>query len=116
MAYQPLRIETDEGIVEFDKDNAELYQHVGEYACFDHVFLVYREEGESPTAEYLWRDDERYQEAVNHIQKWHYPQHLYLPTASEQDIAVWNWHHGIDYFNQQPSFPTHWLEDDPDGA
>lgn len=115
MSYEPLRIDTDEGELEFDRDNAELYHHLGEWAVYDHIFLVFSED-DPPTAEYIWHNDSRYQAAQAHIRRHYFPQHINLPRASAQDIAVFNWQFGVERMYEDNSFPQDWAEDEADGA
>lgn len=109
MEPEPLRIEAEDEILEFDRQHAFLYTFMGANACYDHVFVVYDgEDGHAPSAEYIWSDNPVFPEASEYLFDNDFPLCLNGIKPSKQDREVWRWQHGLEEFDQMESFPEHW--------
>lgn len=109
-----LSFEEEGKVFLFDKSQAYLFVYSGELACYNHVYLeLPDEDGEPPTALYVWRDDEQFQRCAAHIIEHEFPAYVGLSELDEQTNMVFRWHMGLEELDAATSFPAEWVTHEP---
>ena len=86
----------------YDREHAFLYTHVGQLACYDHVFLLDVEEDGSETGQYMWKSDPAYEDSKQFMIDNEFPLHMNLPDVTEEDKEIFDWHFLADASDTMP--------------
>lgn len=105
---EQLRIKVDGSEQVFEKRDALLYTYAGELACYNHVFLVCRENNEEPKeAIYMFQTDSLYEEVADYMQRHDYPQHLNLTHVADTDVQAFEYYNYTD-LRESETIPDAW--------
>ena len=66
------------------QDNTSVYKHLGQYAIYDHVYIVVSEE--PPAGLYVWNHYEGYKELADEAMKALCVTHLNIPEPAPMDV------------------------------
>lgn len=86
------KIRAEEGEFEMRRDNTSLFRHLGNYALYDHVFVVVGEDA----GIYIWRTHPNYDEVSTLAVENECALHLNIPEVADCDRRTYEKHNTAD--------------------